>query len=141
MNRKPMIAFTLVLLLGALAPNAVANADNKETLFRITNPVEIPGGVLPPGRYDIRLQGNGSPTAGIWSADGLKFYGYFETMLVDRARGMRGSEIVFDQASNAPMRLEEWFYPGSRVGNELLYPKNEQVRIAGLLPSQANANR
>lgn len=130
MNHKlAAIAFSL-LVAGLLVPKAKADEDNQAVLFSLTSPVEVPHAVLPPGRYEIRLLGDGSSMAEIWSADTSRFYGVFGTTPVDRSDA-RGSRVVFAGPENdTPKRIEKWFYGGHQTGNELLYPTKSIVPLA-----------
>jgi hypothetical protein len=115
--------FSMVLLAVLLAPKARADEDNQEIRFSINRPVDIPTSVLPAGHYDLKLMGNGSRVAGVWNASGTKFYGFFETIPVDRYHATSRTKLVLTESvKNAPPRIEEWFYPGDKVGSEILYP-------------------
>jgi hypothetical protein len=124
------VVFGLLLLGGMLVPNARADEDNKEIMITVNRPVEVPTTVLPPGRYDLKLLGNGSSVAGVWNAEGSHFYGFFETIPVDRNHAIGKAKVVLaDSGKNAPKRIEEWFYPGESTGNELLYPVRDRREL------------
>ncbi len=131
MNYRLLIAvFALLVLGGMLVPSARADEDNKEILITVNRPVEVPTTILPPGRYDLKLLGDGSSVAGLWKADGSHFYGFFETIPVDRNHASGKSKVVLaDSGKNAPQRIEEWFYPGDTTGNELLYPAKDYREV------------
>jgi hypothetical protein len=132
MNRRLLaVALGVVLSGSVFVPRAMADQGNKEVRFTINAPVEIPGTVLPAGNYDLKLKSFGSSVAGISNAKGNKFYGYFDTIPVDRAHRGKVNMVFAGSGKNAPQRLEEWFYPGDRTGNEILYPTAENnVRLA-----------
>ena len=132
MNRKlATIAFGIALLGGFLVPGAAADAGNKAILFSVNAPVEIPGRVLDPGRYELRLQNDGSPIAEIFSADRSQFYGYFETAPVDRTHVGRSRVVLTSSGKHAPNTIQEWFYPPQRTGNKLLYPNKNNAQLVG----------
>ncbi len=125
------VLFLIVVLGGVLIPSAAADEGNKEVFFSVRAPLEVPGRVLKPGRYDLKLQGDGSPVAGLWNASGSRFYGYFDTTLVHRYRAPDNVEIVFTRsAKTAPLKLDEWFYPGGDTGNKLLYPSHSTIQVS-----------
>jgi hypothetical protein len=142
MNRRLLaIVFTFAMLICVLVPSARADQDNKAILFSVNAPIEVPGEVLGPGRYELKLQGNGSPVAGIWKADGSQFYGYFETVLVDRSHRGKSRIVLVGSGKNAPKRIEEWFYTGDKTGNKLLYPNSSSVQIARATKTRPDISR
>lgn len=140
-HRLLAIAFGFVLLGSVFAPCARADQDNKEVHFTINGPVEIPGEVLGAGSYELKLGGDGSTVAGLWNIQGTKFYGFFDTIPVDRTH--RGNVRIDFSGSgkNAPERLADWFYPGDRQGNELLYPTVRKLGAANRSTSNQEVRR
>jgi hypothetical protein len=125
MNRKLWALLFSALLLGALIPEARADAGNKEVIFKINGPVEVPGRILNAGRYDLKLVADGDSLAQLWNATGTKFYGFYETIPVDRSRVTDHARIkLAESSSRAPERISAWFYPGDIQGNKLLYAAN-----------------
>ena len=128
--RKVLPWFLGLLLVGvAFVPPANADEGNREIHFTVNGPIEIPRIVLPAGSYDLKLAEDGSTMAELWNVRGNHFYGFFETVPVDRAHA---GKLKIDLASqeNAPERLQAWFYPGDKQGNELLYPSARNVEMA-----------
>jgi hypothetical protein len=132
MNRKLWgLLSALVLFGGLLVPAAMATEGNKEVLFSVNGPIEMPHRVLPAGRYQLRLMGLGSPIVGVWNASGTHFYGFVETTPVYRNHATGKTKVVLSGSGKyAPKRLEEWFYPGDHTGNELLYPPIRNTIVA-----------
>lgn len=135
MNRKLLAITVSLIMLGCMLPiTARADADNQAVLFSVNTPMKTPTAVLPPGRYEIKTLGDGSQVAEIWSAREKRFYGFVDTTPVRRAHALK-SEVVLTRQRKAPEQLREWFYPGDRTGNKLLYPENHNDSDA----STANA--
>jgi hypothetical protein len=132
MNRKLWGLLSALVLFGALlVPSAMATAGNKEVLFRVNGPIEMPHRVLPAGRYQLKLAGLGSPVVGVWNASGTHLYGFVETEPVYRNRATGKVKIVLSGSGKyAPKRLEEWFYPGDHIGNRLLFPTLKNTVVA-----------
>jgi hypothetical protein len=130
MNQKILaLMFALLLLGAALVPRAKADEDNQAIVFTTNAPIEVPGRVLSAGRYEIKLNSNDS-VAGLWNASGTRFYGYFETIPVDRYHHISKAEVDMSKMNQAsPERLKDWFYPGDSTGHELLYPVSSR-RVA-----------
>jgi hypothetical protein len=137
------VVFAFALLGGMLVPSARADQDNNAILFSVSGPVEIPGRLLEPGKYELRLMGDGSTIAEVWKADGSRFYGFFDTMPAARTHAVSRARVVVAASNTAsPKRIEAWFYPGHRQGNQLLYPDAQDVRPASrVLPHQSEVNR
>jgi hypothetical protein len=135
-------AFAVTLMGGVLVPGARADQNNKEVLFRINKPMDVPGRVLDPGRYELKLMGDGSPFAGIWNAQGNKFYGFFDTVPVTRDNSGKLRIDLAGKGKTAPKRLAEWFYPGDKTGNKFLYPAEPaNVEVANRTMPRATVNR
>jgi hypothetical protein len=132
MNRKLWgLLSALVLFGGLLVPAATATQGNKEVLFTVNGPIEIPHRVLGPGRYELKLIGFGSPIVGVWNATGTHLYGFFETEPAYRNHATGKTKVVLSGSGKyAPKRLDEWFYPGDNTGNALLYPSVRNTIVA-----------
>ena len=140
-HRLLAIALGFVLLGSAFVPLARANQDNKEVHFTINAPVEIPGEVLGAGSYELKLNGDGSTVAGLWNIQGTKFYGFFDTIPVDRSHRGNVRIDLSGLGKNAPERLADWFYPGDRQGNELRYPTVRKLEAANCPTTNQAVNR
>jgi hypothetical protein len=132
MNRKLWGLLSVLALFGCLlVPAAMANEINKEVLFSVNGPIELPHMVLGPGRYQLKLDGIGSPVVGVWNAAGTHLYGFFDTDPVYRDHTTGRPKVVLSGSGKyATKRLEEWFYPGDHTGNALLYPSTKNTVIA-----------
>ena len=123
MNRKFWSLMFTGLLLAVFVPRAKADVGTREVKFSINEPVEMPGRVLNPGHYQIRLLKDGSSVAGIWNASGTRLYGFFQTDHVDRMQPANRAKVKLAEAnSQSPERIASWFFPGDMQGNALLYP-------------------
>lgn len=127
MYRKLAVMVLSILLLGAvLAPQARADEGNNEILFTVNQPVEIPGRVLGPGRYELKLLGFGDTVAGVWSAHGQQFYGLVSTTPVSRTHGISRLRIDLSKPHAGQLaRIKDWYYPGDHYGYRLVYPASQ----------------
>ena len=132
MNHRLWGLLSALVLFGALlVPSAMASQGNKEVLFRVNGPIEMPHRVLPAGKSQLKLDGLGSPVVGIWNAAGTHLYGFVDTEPVYRDHVTGKAKVVLSGSGKyAPKRLEEWFYPGDRTGNRLLYPSVRNTIVA-----------
>jgi hypothetical protein len=119
-----------VLLVAFMATSAAAQVPDKRTLFTFSGPVAIPGKTLPPGQYLFRLADpmTGGKVIEVRSVDGRIPYGYFFSILAIRPDVAAQPEIRFmETAKGMPPAITSWWYPGTRIGYEFVYP-DDQVR-------------
>jgi len=130
MNRKMWSLVFSVLLLGVFMPRARASVANREVHFKINEPIEVPGRVLNPGRYDLKLASDNGSLAELWNARGSKFYGFYETVPADRSNPNGLKLKLLASENGSPERLSAWFYPGDIQGNQFLYPARANAEPA-----------
>lgn len=123
----------LVCAVGVLASSAFAQTIDKKVYFTFSGPVEIPGATLPAGKYLFHLADpdSGRQVLQVQSADGKHVYGMFFSMPVQRPTAPDQAEVRFmESASNSPAVISTLWYAGERTGRELIYPRQQALRIA-----------
>jgi len=134
MAKMILTIFSVMLLMVAFA--AAARADtgfNKRTVVTFTQPVEIPGQILPSGTYTIELYesfGN-RHIVRIYNADRSKLIA--TVLAIPNLRLTPTSDNVMkfaERPGNSPDALKAWFYPGENGGQEFVYPKARAVEFA-----------
>jgi hypothetical protein len=122
-----------VFLGGAfIVPRARADEWNQATKLRLSEPIEIPGRVLPAGTYWFMLLGSQSNrnVVQIFSADWSKLYATELTVPVLQRRPASRTEVSFaERRHDRPEALLTWFYPGMQTGHQFIYPAREQMRL------------
>jgi|KBSSwiStaDraftv2_1062776.scaffolds.fasta_scaffold10966_7 hypothetical protein len=119
--------------IGLLATSAAGQTIDKKVYFTFSGPVEIPGATLPAGKYLFHLA---DPTSSrqvlqVQSADGKKVYGMFFSMAAERPTPSDDPEVRFmETAAGAPAAISTLWYAGERTGRELIYPRDQALRIA-----------
>jgi len=126
--------FAVALLLGTLAAGARADTGfNKRIVVTFTQPVEIPGQVLPSGTYTIELYesfGN-RQIVRFYNADRSKLIATVLAIPNQRLAPTSDNVMKFsERPGNAPDALKAWFYPGNNFGQEFVYPKARAVELA-----------
>lgn len=141
MYRLKLLALVLVsaLLPALFAPPARADELNKKTVMTITQPIQVPGAVLQPGTYVIKLVD--SPTdrhiVRIMNADETQVIATVLAINNYRLKPTDNSKFSFyEEPAGQPQALRAWFYPGDQFGQEFVYPKQAAMQIA----SAANTN-
>ena len=118
----------------ALFFELVAHADetDQSTTISFSEPVQIPGLVLPAGTYLFRLVDDASSrnVVQILSADRTVLYATLQTIATERREPTRYTVIALaEQGPGQPDALLKWFYPGQEIGNEFVYPKQKEIYL------------
>jgi hypothetical protein len=131
---------TLLTLCGAIAlaavvlvPGARADEYNKLTYLTFSGPVQVPGVTLPAGTYMFKLADpeSGRRAIQIWDEKGTELFTTLLTIPDEQAAAQDDPVVLFtERPSGSPQAIKSWFYPGDRVGQEFIYPKNQAMKIA-----------
>jgi len=128
-----MVFATVAFSLVASTAFAQGGTIDKKIYFTFSGPVEIPGATLPAGKYLFHLA---DPTSSrqvlqVQSADGKKVYGMFFSMPAQRPEAPDQPEVRFmETAAGSPAAINTVWYAGERTGRELIYPREQALRIA-----------
>jgi hypothetical protein len=130
---------TLGIILGIAAISVtilpVARADEADQATRITvsQPIQIPGKVLPAGTYWFVLldHGDNLNVVEVLDSDRSKVISIVQTLTAERGEPIDKTVLTLaERPSDEPKALLAWFYPGRTVGHEFVYPKREQKQLA-----------
>ena len=137
MKRATFVAsfVTILFLLAVLVvlPAAHADQNNQETTVTFSQPVQIPGRVLPAGTYWFTLPEdvNEHYQVRIFNADRTMIIATVFTNDAQRVQATGRSAFTFaERGSSQAQAIVTWFYPGSTRGHEFLYPKQVQQELA-----------
>ena len=120
--RKFMAGGFFALMLIHLAP-AAAHAQMLEQSVQVSfsAPVEIPGMVLPAGKYVFDAIEPGHLTR-ILSSDRTHVVATLLTVPEERNEPAEKPIVTLSEnVSGTPERVVAWFYPGNLIGNEFIY--------------------
>src|SRR5712672_1483089 len=123
-----IVAFTLIFEL-------VAHADpwDQSSTITFSEPIQIPGQVLPAGTYLFKLANSESDRniVQIFNADRAVLYATLQTIVTERQDSTDNTAVILaEPESGGPNVLVKWFYPGRETGNEFLYPKQKEEELA-----------
>lgn len=128
--------FTICLF---VLPTASADDTNNKTKVTFSAPVEVPGvgaQVLPAGTYWFKLLDSPSDRH-IVQIFNEKQDHIFTTILAIpnyRMRATGKTVMTFkERAEGEPQAIRTWFYPGRRVGEEFVYPKEKALALAKIV--------
>jgi hypothetical protein len=137
MKRASIVAsfVSIVFLLAVLIVLPVAHADqgNQETRVTFSQPVQIPGRVLPAGTYVFVLpeEINDHFEVRIFNADRTMLVATLFTINTERAKPTDNTVFgLAERGSAQPEAIVTWFYPGETTGHEFLYPKQVEKELA-----------
>ena len=127
-----MIAFVVAFVL-FFEVSAHADMSDQATQITFSQPVQIPGQVLPAGTYWFLLANisEQQDVVQIYNSDRSKLYATLETASIERQEATDGTEMkLAEQESSKPDALVAWFYPGETTGHEFLYPKDQEKQLS-----------
>jgi len=124
----------MVSLIGFVAVSS-ARADewDKKTVLTFSQPVEIPGRVLPAGTYMFKLADSMSDRhiVQIFTPDGSQIIATIMTIPDYRLKPTDETVIRFGEVpAGSPEAIRAWFYPGNTLGQEFVYPKSRAMQLA-----------
>jgi len=117
----------------ALAPSAVADQWNKKTIITVGEPIRVPGKVLQPGKYVMKLMDSPSNRHIVQIFNEREDQLQTTVLAIPNYRLQPTGETEFqwwETPAGQPKALRAWFYPGDNFGQEFAYPKTEAVSIA-----------
>ncbi len=124
-----VVVFSIIVASGVFLPVAVADEWNQATKMNFSEPVEIPGLVLPAGTYWFVLadsQGN-QQIVQVFSADRKTIYATEQTVPAERLHATSRVELKFaERPHQLPEALLKWYFPGRLTGQEFLYPQKAE---------------
>jgi hypothetical protein len=131
---KSILVVGALSILGATAVSTVrADEWSKKTIMTFSQPVEIPGQVLPAGTYTFKLLDSPSDrhVVQIFDADGMHIIATVLAINNYRLHPTGETVVKFsERAGDAPDALKAWFYPGDNFGQEFVYPKPRAIELA-----------
>jgi hypothetical protein len=111
-----------------------AHADEWDLSTKLTfsQPVQIPGKVLPSGTYIFKVADtNDRHTVEIFNSERTILYATLIAIPTERQDPSGNTVVTFaEQGDGRPEALVKWFYPGETTGNEFVYSKKEEKQLA-----------
>jgi len=135
MNRFALAIASIGLLGAALAPTARADEWNKRTILTVNEPIQVPGEVMQPGKYVMKLLDSPS------NRHIVQIFTEDETHLITTILAIPNYRLeptgktqfsFWETPPGQPKALRAWFYPGDNFGQEFVYPKTTAVSIASV---------
>jgi Protein of unknown function (DUF2911) len=131
---KLYIVLGLVIAFGLFFELAAhADETNESTKITFSEPIHIPGQVLPAGSYILQQAAPNDDLnlVQIFNADRTVLYATLQTVSVERSEATGKTTITLAKAeSGKPDLLVKWFYPGRLTGHEFVYSREQEQEIA-----------
>ena len=124
------VAFALAFLI--VLPAVRADERNQATLFTFSQPVQIPGEVLPAGTYLFEIVNNfNHEIVRISNADRTNVIALIQARPTQQ-KGLSGKAaiVLAERGMSQPEAIVAWSYPGRVEGHQFLYPKQVQAEVA-----------
>jgi hypothetical protein len=116
-----------------LAPVLLADAWNKKTILTVNEEILVPGAVLQPGKYVMKLV-DSLGNRHIVQITNERENEVLTTILAIpnyRLKVTGNTQFEFwETPAGNPRALRAWFYPGDNFGQEFAYPKGLSAKIA-----------
>jgi hypothetical protein len=131
--RALLSLFAVIVLGAAVLPSAQADTWSKKTVVTFSQPVEIPGKILPAGTYTFQLLDSPSDRhiVQVFNADGSQIIATILAINDYRLQPTGDTVMKFsERPGDAPDALRAWFYPGDNFGQEFVYPKVRAIQLA-----------
>jgi hypothetical protein len=133
MNRFATYAAAAVMTLASTLTPALADQWNKKTYLNVNETIQIPGAVLQPGRYVMRLMDSPSNRHIVQVFNEREDQLITTVLAIPNYRLQPTGETEFgwwETPAGQPKAMRAWFYPGDNFGQEFAYPKNMSVQLA-----------
>jgi Protein of unknown function (DUF2911) len=134
-----VVALAVMLAFVSLVPVARADEWDQATKLTFSEPLQIPGRVLPAGTYWFVLIDHGSDLniVQIFNSDRSKLVTTVLTNASERLRPTDNTAITLaERGKTQPEAILDWFYPGRMTGHEFVYPTRHEMEELALVEHQ-----
>jgi hypothetical protein len=141
--KRLLLAVVSMAMLGiGLTPSARADQWDKRTTLTVKETIQVPGKVLPPGVYIVKLLNSpsGRHIVQIFYENESEILTTIVAIPNNRLAPTDKSAFSFwEVPPGQPKALRAWFYPGDNFGQEFAYPKAEAIEIAAVAHAEVPA--
>ena len=131
-QRLYLTVFLPGILAALLIPAINADPVKKATEVTFGRPVEIPGMVLHPGTYIVKVPDpvSHADMVGFYNLDQSHLYKLVRTIPAYRTELTETLFTYEERAKGAPDAIKTWFYRGDYWGREFVYEKAQNLTVA-----------
>ena len=122
-----IIAFALFVEIAAHADEA-----DQGTGITFSQPIQVPGQILPAGTYLFKLANTDDLNiVQIFSSNRTHLYATLQTISTESRQRTGDTNLALaEQGAGKPDLLLKWFYPGDETGHEFVYSNQLEKDIA-----------
>ena len=136
--RKVALACMTAAMVAISVEAGAQGPANQDTFFTFSQPVELPKTTLPAGTYFFQLMDSPSNRhiVKVMSQDRTKLHAtlmaipYYSTERPSGEPQVRFLEVPASNGVAASNALKIWFYPGTSVGHEFIWPRDKAMSLA-----------
>ena len=130
---KTSRALACVAVLGVFSAVASADVNDKKTVMTVNERVEIPGAILEPGEYVVKLVDSQS------NRHIVRFMNKDEDEVITTVIAIPNMRLEptgetefgwYETPAGQPPALRAWFYPGDTFGQEFAYPEDRATELS-----------
>lgn len=128
----PLVFALLLVGVGMTSPASAQTNLNNRTLVTFSQPVEVPGKILPAGTYTFELNDSmaNRHIVHIFDEGGTKLQAIVLAIPNRRAVATDETVITFAEVpAGQPQAIREWFYPGQVMGHEMVYSRTRAAEL------------
>lgn len=133
---KALVGVAVLVLTSAVA---FGDVNDKKTTLTVNETIEVPGAVLPPGEYVVKLvdsQAN-RHIVRFFSKDEKEVLSTVIAIPNSRMRSTDKTEFAWHETpAGQPPALKAWFYPGDTFGQEFAYPEGRATELSAATNQQ-----
>ena len=133
-TRKAISILGFLLAFAIILPTARADEYDQASQLTFSQPVQIPGRVLPAGTYWFVLADTSIANRNIihiFNSDRSTLYATVSTVTAERTQPYDQTALTFaERDSMRPSAVVTWFYPGRKIGHEFVYPAQDEKELA-----------
>ena len=126
-------ALALIALVSMFALLSWADAWDKKTILTVKEPIQVPGAVLQPGTYVMKLVDSLSDRHIVRIMNEQEDEVITTFLAIPNYRLKPTGDTAFqfwETPAGNPKALRAWFYPGDNFGQEIAYPTGLSAKIA-----------
>jgi len=129
--QKTLSIIALLLAIAIMLPVVHADDWSQTTRFTFSQPVQIPGRVLPAGTYRFQLADNDSrQLVQIFREDRTLVATLYSVPRLRDGRSADAAITLANRGAAQPQVIVAWYFAGETQGHELLYPRQENQELA-----------
>ena len=130
--KKLVIAAISLLVTAGLGSGANAQGKKSESTLTVNEPVEVPGTILAPGTYVIRVVDAQSSRniVQITDVDGTKVFATAICTPHAQAASRPNTNFVYYENVSTSKVLRTWFASNDQFGQDFVYPRERAIELA-----------